>query len=65
MNGLIIVFIGLLVIALIVLMPIGGIWALNTLFGLTIALTLKNWFAMFLLMVFFGSRTNTNYKKSE
>jgi len=34
--------------------PLISIWAVNTLFGTAIAFTLKNWFAMFLLILFFG-----------
>ena len=39
----------LLVIALLVFGPLLSIWALNTLFGLGIAYTLKTWFAALVL----------------
>lgn len=40
---------GLLVVALLIFVPLGEIWALNTLFGLHIAFTLKTWAAALLL----------------
>jgi hypothetical protein len=34
--------------------PLALIWALNTLFGLSLPYTLTNWFAAFLLVAVFG-----------
>ncbi len=39
----------LLVALAVIFMPLALIWALNTLFGLTIAFTLKTWLAALLL----------------
>lgn len=44
---LVVVFLGL---------PILGMWALNTLFGLSIVFGLKTWLAMVSLMVIFNGR---------
>lgn len=53
----------LLVIALIILFPFAAIWALNTLFGLSIAYTFWTWLAaVVLMMVFGGSRVSTTSK---
>jgi hypothetical protein len=42
------------VIALIVFWPLAAIWAVNTLFGFTIAYTFWNWLAVVVLTAFFG-----------
>lgn len=47
--GLIIALV-LLVVLFVVFLPILAIWALNVLFGLTIVVTLKTWFAAFVLI---------------
>ena len=46
------ILLGLLGIFLIILGPLGFIWAVNTLFGLTIGYTLKTWAAAGILAVF-------------
>jgi hypothetical protein len=38
----------------IVLWPLAAIWAVNTLFGFTIAYTFWNWLAVVVLTAFFG-----------
>jgi len=38
----------------IVLWPMAAIWAVNTLFGFTIAYTFWNWLAVVVLTAFFG-----------
>jgi hypothetical protein len=43
----------LIIISLGILMPLLYIWALNTLFSLTISYTLETWSAMVLLQMFF------------
>ncbi len=43
------------VLLLVVVGPILGIWALNTLFGFSIEFTVKNWFAMFIIAGIFSS----------
>lgn len=50
------IFIVLLVLALIIVGPLLTIWSLNTLFGLTIAYTLKTWFAAMVLGGIIGSK---------
>lgn len=48
----------ILMLAIIVLVVIGGplatIWSINTLFGLTIEVTIATWFASFWLTSIFG-----------
>ncbi len=44
-----------LLIAIAVIFPFLFIWAINTLFGLTIAYTLETWSAMVLMQIFFGT----------
>jgi len=41
----------LLVIFVVIFFPIGVIWALNVLFGLTIPITLKTWAAILILIL--------------
>ena len=43
----------LLVVVLLTLIPIGFIWSINTLFGLTIAYSCKTWLAAFVLWAIF------------
>jgi len=43
----------LLIVALIVFLPLGLIWSLNTLFGLAIAYSFKMWLAAFVLLTVF------------
>lgn len=58
-NAISVVFIIALVIGLVIIIPLGAIWAFNTLFGTVIAFTLKNWFAAFILTsVVSGSKVN-------
>lgn len=47
--GLGVVGVILFVILLVIVGPLLGIWALNTLFGLAIPFTVKTWFAAFFL----------------
>jgi hypothetical protein len=35
-------------------MPMGTLWAVNTLFGVTIPYTIKTWAAVMVLFMFFG-----------
>jgi hypothetical protein len=49
------------VIALIVFWPLAAIWAVNTLFGFTIAYTFWNWLAVVVLVALFG-KANVNVK---
>lgn len=50
----------LLVIGFAVIMPVLYIWAVNTLFGLTIAYSLETWAAVVLLQMFF--HTTVSFK---
>jgi len=54
------VLLGLFILALIIFMPFLVIWALNTLFGLTIGYTLKTWFATFVLCMVVNSKSHTS-----
>ena len=44
----------LFLITWIILWPLAAIWAVNTLFGFTIAYTFWNWLAVVVLTAFFG-----------
>lgn len=44
------ILLAILVVVLVVLAPLAGIWALNTLFGLAIAYTWKTWLAVVVLV---------------
>ena len=49
--------IGALIIMLVILIPIGVIWAINTLFGMEIEVNLINWLSVFILIgVFRGTK---------
>lgn len=62
MNGIIAVFVILLVIALIIFGPLLMIWALNTLFPvLAIGYSIKTWFAVIIVGGLF--KANVNVKK--
>lgn len=49
-----------LILGLIVVLPVLGIWAVNTLFATGIAYTFWNWLAMFVLMAIFGGGSAVN-----
>ncbi len=51
---------GLLIIALMILIPFGFIWSINTLFSLSVAYTIKTWLASLLILILIG---NTGNKK--
>lgn len=61
-TGLVLLLLVLVVLA-IIFGPLLAIWSINTLFTLTIAYSLKNWFAMLLLMMLFG-KSGVSVKKS-
>jgi hypothetical protein len=46
----------------IILWPLAAIWAVNTLFGFTIAYTFWNWLAVVVLTAFFG-KTHVKVEK--
>ena len=48
-----IIGLAVLLLALIVLMPLALIWAINTLFGLGIPYAPNTWLAAFLMLIFF------------
>jgi hypothetical protein len=52
-----------IIIAIAVIFPFLFIWAVNTLFGLTIAYTLETWSAMVLMQIFFGTTLSFRGKK--
>ncbi len=52
-----------LLIAIAIIFPFLFIWAINTLFGLTIAYTLETWSAMVLMQIFFGTTLSFRGKK--
>jgi hypothetical protein len=52
-----------IIIAIAVIFPFLFIWAINTLFGLTIAYTLETWSAMVLMQIFFGTTLSFRGKK--
>jgi hypothetical protein len=51
--------VGLIILVLLVMLlgPLAAIWALNTLFALSIAYTLKSWLAMMVVSFVFGKST--------
>lgn len=51
--------ISIIVIAIFILGPFALIWALNTLFDLTIAYTVSTWFASFILMLTFAPKSTS------
>ena len=51
-----------IVVLYIVFLPLAGIWALNTLFGLTIAYTFKTWMAALLLAGIVGGTSKASRK---
>jgi hypothetical protein len=56
----------LLVLAILVLLPFGLIWSINTLFSLSIAYTIKNWLAAILLIIIMGGKSNgITFKKTK
>jgi hypothetical protein len=55
-NIISVILIGILVIALLIFWPLAVIWALNTLFGLTIQFTFWTWLAVFVLTATLNSR---------
>ena len=57
-------FLGLLTIALIILIPFGFIWSVNTLFNLSIAYTLKAWCASLILLILIGNAGTSIKRKS-
>jgi hypothetical protein len=57
MNKILAFFVGaVFVCAIVAAYPVLAIWAVNTLFGTSIAITLKTWLAAFVLMSIFGAR---------
>ena len=48
--------IAVVVVIMAALVPIGGIWALNTLFGVGIAYTFKTWLAALILGAFISPK---------
>ena len=53
-----IIGIGLFIAVAIALVPLGILWALNTLFGLAIGYTIKTWLAALLLGMVFQANSN-------
>lgn len=62
MNTYTLALIGLLVIVLIIVSPFLSIWALNTLFSLTIPTNIWSWLAVCWLHIVIGG--SVSYKKS-
>lgn len=56
-----VIFIGIVVLS-IVFGPLVGIWALNTLFDLTIVYTFKTWLAMLVLAGIVGGTSKASSK---
>lgn len=51
------------IISIAIIFPLLTIWAVNTLFSLTIPYTLETWSAVVLLQIFF--KASINYKKDK
>lgn len=51
-----------LIIVVVTVVPLATLWMLNTLFGLSLPYTLKNWFAGLLLNMMFASRVSKSSK---
>jgi hypothetical protein len=62
MNTPAIIFLIVLAVLAIIFWPFAIIWAVNTLFGFTIAYTFVNWLAVLVLSATFG-KTTVNTKK--
>ena len=56
-----VILIGIVVLC-IVFVPLAGIWALNTLFGLAIAYTFKTWLAALVLAGIVGGTSKASSK---
>lgn len=52
-----------IIIGIVIVFPFLTIWAVNTLFSLTIPYTLETWVAVILLQIFF--KTSISYKKDK
>jgi hypothetical protein len=52
-------------IVIFILMPLAGIWALDTLFGLSIPYTFQTWLAAFLLFSLVSGKEYVNISRSE
>jgi hypothetical protein len=52
------IILGLLIIALMILIPFGFIWSINTLFSLSVAYTIKTWLASLLILILIGNTGN-------
>ena len=52
-----------IIIGIVIVFPFLTIWAVNTLFSLTIPYTLETWVAVILLQIFF--KTSFSYKKDK
>lgn len=62
-DALFVIFIAMFVVAVLILMPFAQIWAINTLFGLHIPYSLKNWFAIVILSCFWLRIPSVSRKK--
>jgi|WetSurSiteA1Bulk_404760.scaffolds.fasta_scaffold59223_3 hypothetical protein len=49
---------GFILLFLLIIIPLGIIWALNILFGLRITYTLETWAAVFILLLAVNSKTS-------
>lgn len=50
---------GLLCVVFMAIIPVALIWSIETLWGVTISLTLKNWFAAFVLGIILGGKSSS------
>lgn len=49
--------------ALVYFLPIVAIWSMNTLFGLSIAVTFRTWCAVWFLVAIFGDPPKVSFEK--
>jgi formate hydrogenlyase subunit 4 len=49
---------GFIILLILIIIPLGIIWALNTLFGLRINYSLETWAAVFILLLAVNSKTS-------
>lgn len=59
--GMIVMYVAFLA-ALVYLLPVVAIWSLNTLFGLSIAVTLRTWLAVWFLVAILGDAPKIRFK---
>lgn len=64
-SGIFVILLILFVVAVILMAPFVFIWAVNTLFSLSIAYSFTNWVASFVLLLFVGKPSINHTSKKD